>query len=93
LRPTSAKNTSVSTENTLLIAAPWRYVGLSRSGYYRLMAANEAPKPVPLPGVRLRWRKSDLDAWVARLKPGTRKRRARRAAESATPAPGDNHRS
>jgi predicted DNA-binding transcriptional regulator AlpA len=84
---TSAK-TGTTNNNPLLISEPWAYVGLSRSAFYRLMSAGEAPRPVPLSGTRLRWRRADLDAWVSRLKPGARRRRACRAAE---PAQDDNH--
>ncbi len=52
----------------------WRYCGLSRAGWYRLRSADRLPAPVSIPGVGLRWRRADLDAWATKLKP-TRERR------------------
>jgi predicted DNA-binding transcriptional regulator AlpA len=46
---------------------PWQYLGISRSTWYRLMAADQAPLPLALPG-RNRWRISDLDKWLERQK-------------------------
>jgi predicted DNA-binding transcriptional regulator AlpA len=47
---------------------PWTYLGVSRSAWYRLMSAGEAPLPLALPG-RNRWRISDLDEWLKKQKP------------------------
>jgi|GEM_PF-3576961 len=47
----------------------WHYCGLSRSGWFRLRSAGEIPAPVDVPGVGLRWRRTDLDKWLTRLKP------------------------
>ena len=53
-----------------LVTKPWVYLGLSKSAFYRLRAAGGGPKPVRVPGtVRPVWRVSDLDRWVASLKP------------------------
>jgi predicted DNA-binding transcriptional regulator AlpA len=51
----------------------WRYLGLARSSWYRLRAAGKLPSPVSVYGTGPRWRRADLDAWVARLKPARRK--------------------
>jgi predicted DNA-binding transcriptional regulator AlpA len=61
-------------QQPLLVGQPWRYLGLSRSAWYRLLSSGQAPPPVPLPGSRPRWRRADLDSWVARLKPTGRRR-------------------
>ena len=47
----------------------WTYCGLSRSGWFRLKSAGELPAPIHVSGVGLRWRRADLDKWLARLKP------------------------
>ncbi len=50
--------------------AAWRYLGLSRSMWFRLRAAGELPDPVRVPGRKLpMWRVEDLDRWPRRLKP------------------------
>lgn len=46
-----------------------RYAGLSRSGWFRLKSAGLLPKPVHVPGVGVRYRRSDLERWAERLKP------------------------
>ena len=46
------------------------YCGLSRSGMYRLLAADDFPIPVRPEGSLPRWKRSDLDKWIDRLKPG-----------------------
>lgn len=45
------------------------YTGVSRVGWFRAKAAGSTPKPVALPGGGIYYRKSDLDKWLARLKP------------------------
>jgi predicted DNA-binding transcriptional regulator AlpA len=52
----------------------WAFVGLSRSAWYALRAADALPKPIMIPGAGQRWRRKDLEAWVDRLQP-TRQRR------------------
>jgi predicted DNA-binding transcriptional regulator AlpA len=56
-----------------LVSQPWAYCGVSRSAFYRLLSADKAPSPVSLPGSRPRWRRSDLDRWIASLKPARHK--------------------
>jgi predicted DNA-binding transcriptional regulator AlpA len=53
-----------------------RYVGLPRSTWFRLRSADELPAPVAVPGSGPRWRRADLDKWLAKLKPARRKSRA-----------------
>lgn len=53
-----------------------RYVGLARSTWFRLRSADEIPPPVTIPGTGPRWRRADLDKWLAKLKPARRKSRA-----------------
>jgi predicted DNA-binding transcriptional regulator AlpA len=76
------KHTSTTTTTTgadpLLTAKPWLLAGISRSAWYRLLAADQAPRPVALPGSRPRWRVVDIQRWVERLRPARR-----RAAQSA----------
>jgi predicted DNA-binding transcriptional regulator AlpA len=50
-------------------ADAWRYCGLSRSAWFRLRSADQLPGPVNIDRSGLRWRKADLDKWLARLKP------------------------
>ena len=50
----------------------WRYVGLRRSAWYELRSAGELPDGIEIPGAGLRWRRSDLERWVEKLKPGRR---------------------
>jgi predicted DNA-binding transcriptional regulator AlpA len=47
-----------------------RYLGLSRSGFARARAAGALPRPVLIEGSGMRYRKRDLDEWLARRKPG-----------------------
>ncbi len=42
------------------------YVGMSRRWVYRAVSAGEFPKPVKI-GKATRWRRADLDAWIAEL--------------------------
>lgn len=51
-----------------LIAQPWLYVGVSKSGWYRMASADLTPKAVKLPGVGLLYRTADLDEFVRKLK-------------------------
>src|SRR5262249_19043974 len=52
------------------------FVGLKRTSWFEAKAAGELPPHVIINGVPM-WRRSDLEAWAARLKPG-RGRRAPR---------------
>ncbi len=56
-----------------------RYVGLARSTWFRLRSADELPPPVAIPGTGPRWRRADLDKWLAKLKPARRRSRAAEA--------------
>ena len=38
--------------------------GLSRSSIYRLMARGEFPRPVRVGPAAVRWRESDITAWL-----------------------------
>lgn len=42
------------------------YVSMSRRWLYRALSAGEFPKPVKI-GKATRWRRADLDAWIAEL--------------------------
>jgi predicted DNA-binding transcriptional regulator AlpA len=50
-----------------------KYVGLSRSSWFRAKAAGELPGPILIEGSGERWRKKDLDTWLERLKPRNRR--------------------
>ena len=51
-----------------LIGSPWTYLGLSRSAWHRVVSTGSGPRPVYLPGTtRPKYRKADLDAWLASL--------------------------
>jgi predicted DNA-binding transcriptional regulator AlpA len=67
------------TAGSLTTRTPWLYIGLSRSGFYRLLDAGEAPQPLRLPGVRPVWRFSDLDRWIRSLRPARRSPRRKQA--------------
>ena len=41
-----------------------RIAGLSRSSIYRLMQEGEFPKPVRVGPTAVRWRASDITAWL-----------------------------
>lgn len=45
------------------------YSGLPRSTWFRLRSAGKLPAPVEVEGTGPRWRRSDLDKWLERLKP------------------------
>jgi hypothetical protein len=55
----------------LLLAQPlaWKFLGVSRSAWFRLRGADRLPKPVNVPGSGLHWRRTDLEKFVAGLKP------------------------
>lgn len=55
----------------------WEFVGLSRATWFRLRSAGKIPEPVRIAGSSLRWRRSDLEKWVAGLPTGTGRRRTR----------------
>jgi predicted DNA-binding transcriptional regulator AlpA len=59
-----------STDPPLLLDArqAWRLCGLSKSAFYRLLAADQLPGPIELPGVGPRWRRADLGKWAAKLR-------------------------
>jgi predicted DNA-binding transcriptional regulator AlpA len=59
----------------LMTGKPWEVCGLSRSAFYRLVAAGEAPAPIRLPGARPCWRLADLRRWVEGLRPSRRRRK------------------
>jgi predicted DNA-binding transcriptional regulator AlpA len=50
--------------------------GISRSAFFRLRSRDIPgfPKPLDLPGTRPHYRISDIEKWVASLKPARRKR-------------------
>ena len=48
--------------------AAMRYVGLSKSGWFRAKSAGLLPNPVYIDGSGEKWKRRDLDAWVERLK-------------------------
>ena len=43
-------------------------VGLSRSALYRAMNENRFPRPVRIAPGAVRWRRVDIDIWVASLR-------------------------
>lgn len=49
--------------------AAMRYVGLSKSAWFRAKSAGLIPAPVYVEGSGDRYRRSDLDKFVERLKP------------------------
>jgi predicted DNA-binding transcriptional regulator AlpA len=67
--PTDPPATSVVL-TPLTTDQPWGYAGVSRSCWYRLMSAGQAPKPLQLPGSRRRWRVADVARWVENLRTG-----------------------
>jgi predicted DNA-binding transcriptional regulator AlpA len=56
----------------LLTPVPWIILGMSRSAFYRLLAAGKVPPPIRLEGCRRVWRIKDLERWVSSLKPSRR---------------------
>lgn len=57
------------------------YCGMSKSGWHRARSAGLVPRPVHIEGSGLRWKRSDLDDWISKMKPA-RRRKADRADES-----------
>lgn len=52
------------------------YVSSSKAHLHRMRSAGEFPSAVHLPGCsHPRWRKSDLDKWLAQLRPARRRPR------------------
>lgn len=47
--------------------------GLSRSNFYRLVGSGKLPGPVEIPGSGPKWRRADLERWVANLPARRRK--------------------
>ena len=56
--------------------SPWLYCGVSRSFWYQLQTQEKVPPPIRLSGGLRFWRLSDLDKWLASLKPTYRRRQA-----------------
>jgi predicted DNA-binding transcriptional regulator AlpA len=79
--PRPAKPAPGADRPPLLTTRPWLILGVSRSGFYRLLAAGQVPQPVTPDGVRRAWRIADLERWVERLRP--RKRPAPRGTPAA----------
>jgi predicted DNA-binding transcriptional regulator AlpA len=46
-----------------------KYLGLSRSGWFRAKSADLLPKPLFIEGSGERWRRKDLDGWLERQRP------------------------
>ena len=60
--------------------AAWKYLGVSRTRWFQLKAADQLPRPVTVAGSRQRWRRSDLDRYIKRLRT-TRGRKTRRVVD------------
>lgn len=56
------------TEDRLLrLRAVTERVGMSKATLYRKIADGSFPKPVSIGGPSVRWRASDIDAWMRSL--------------------------
>ena len=44
------------------------FTGLSRSALYRLIGAEQFPKPVMIQGAGKRWRRRDVERWAENLR-------------------------
>jgi predicted DNA-binding transcriptional regulator AlpA len=64
----SAVAETIATPHLLDGAQARRYVGLSRSGWFRAASAGVLPKPVFIAGSGDRYRRADLDRFVERLR-------------------------
>ena len=62
--------------------AAWEFVGVSRSEWFRLKAADKLPAPVSLDGSRPMWRRADLERYVERLRSARPKRKGPAAEEA-----------
>jgi predicted DNA-binding transcriptional regulator AlpA len=51
-----------------------KYVGLSRSAWYRLRSVGKLPRPVSVPGCGPHWRRADLDRWAENVRPAGRQK-------------------
>jgi predicted DNA-binding transcriptional regulator AlpA len=56
-------------QQSLLLTQPqaWRFVGLSRTAWFRFKGQGLLPKPVNLPGCDQLFRRSELERFVERL--------------------------
>jgi predicted DNA-binding transcriptional regulator AlpA len=72
VRTLSAKAMSAPVEDQppLLLRQPaaWRFLGLSRTAFFRFKALGMIPRPVSLPGCDPLYRRADLEKFVERLK-------------------------
>jgi predicted DNA-binding transcriptional regulator AlpA len=61
---------TVADQPALLLRQPqaWRFVGLSRTAWFRFKSMGLLPKPVSVPGVDALYRRTDLEKFVERLK-------------------------
>lgn len=57
------------TDRLLRIREVMERTGQGKSTIYRKVAAGTFPKPVSVGGQSVRWRQSDIDAWIASLMP------------------------
>ena len=49
-----------------------RITGMSRASIYRLMQRGEFPRPVKVGSTAVRWKKSDIAAWIESRPEATR---------------------
>lgn len=72
-RPPVSESTSATTPAPKpvpkFVPQAWAFLGLSKSSFYRVMAADDTfPKPVRIAGfTRPVWRTADLEKWAAKL--------------------------
>jgi hypothetical protein len=57
---------SVTAAQPLATPAPWELLGISKSSWNRLRAADKTPPPISLIGGRPLWRVADLESWLAK---------------------------
>ena len=43
------------------------YTGMSERQWWKMVSAGKAPRPIELPGRMARWRRGDIDQWLASL--------------------------
>ncbi|MEU1782045.1 helix-turn-helix domain-containing protein [Streptomyces abikoensis] len=55
----------VRREPHLKLADVLNELGMSRAAFYRMRARGQAPKCMKLPNGHLRFRRADVDAWLA----------------------------
>ena len=64
LRPQTCREVLTMQDRLLRRREVEELVGLSRASIYRLMRSGEFPRPVKVSSTAVRWRESEIHAWI-----------------------------